>query len=200
MAVDLTGQRAEVREAAADMFGGRLRHWRSAPRLAEPVAAKRLAVRRTSDRRARHARRHGGVRCRDAARRVRSHADWRRRRRGRSLGEPGSSRPDLTAITGDVRLDRAQVTLKELTYAQSEVTRLRVSDGVLTIESLDWRGPGSKIVGRGSVGFGGVTTPRSTSTPSLASSVRCCPAARPAVLQETSSSAAPPARPRPQTR
>src|SRR6185295_1574806 len=31
----------------------------------------------------------------------------------------------------------------------------RLADGVVTIESLDWRGPGTKVVGRGSVGFGG---------------------------------------------
>ena len=64
-----------------------------------------------------------------------------------------ASRPDVMAIAGDVRLDRAQVTARELTYVQSDTTRLRLSEGALTIESLDWRGPGSKVIGRGSVGL-----------------------------------------------
>src|SRR6185295_11830980 len=64
-----------------------------------------------------------------------------------------ASRPDLMAVTGDVRLERAQVTAKELTYAQSDVTRFRLSEGALTIENLDWRGPGSKVIGRGGVGL-----------------------------------------------
>ncbi len=64
-----------------------------------------------------------------------------------------ASRPDLMAIAGDFRLERAQVTANELTYVQSDVTRFRLSEGALTIDSLDWRGPGSKIIGRGSVGI-----------------------------------------------
>ena len=64
-----------------------------------------------------------------------------------------ASRPDLMAIVGDVRLERAHVTANELTYVQSDVTRFRLSEGALTIDSLDWRGPGSKVTGRGSVGL-----------------------------------------------
>ncbi len=64
-----------------------------------------------------------------------------------------ASRPDLMAIVGDVRLERAHVTANELTYVQSDVTRFRLSEGALTIDSLDWRGPGSKVIGRGSVGL-----------------------------------------------
>jgi outer membrane protein insertion porin family len=64
-----------------------------------------------------------------------------------------AARPDLTAIAGDVRLERAQVTAQDLTYVQSDVTRFRLSEGALIIDNLDWRGPGSKILGRGSVGI-----------------------------------------------
>ena len=64
-----------------------------------------------------------------------------------------ASRPDVMAIVGDVRLERAHVTANELTYVQSDVTRFRLSEGALTIDSLDWRGPGSKVTGRGSVGL-----------------------------------------------
>ena len=129
-------------------------HWRSASGLAERVAPSRLADRAI---------------CRSTRQprsKARRRSMWRRssmRSESRRL-EPSaapsisrptltSSRPDLMAITGEVRLDRAQVTAKELTYAQSDVTRLRLSEGALTIESLDWRGPGSKIIGRGSVGL-----------------------------------------------
>ena len=52
-----------------------------------------------------------------------------------------SSRPELAAITGDLRLERAQVTLNELTYAQAEVTRLRLSEGALSIETPRLAGP-----------------------------------------------------------
>ena len=87
LAIDLTGQRAEVREAAAvhAWWPGR-GHWRSASGLAERVAPSRLADRAISDRCASHARRHGVVQCGDAPRCVGSHADWSPRRRRRSLG------------------------------------------------------------------------------------------------------------------
>ncbi len=154
VAVDLTGQRAEVREAAADIFGGRLAATGGAPlgwlnqwlptdwQFAEPQIDAPATLE--------------GTASFDVATLLDAFGVT-------PIGEVGgavdlsanlrSSRPDLTAITGDVRLDRAEVTLKELTYAQSDVTRLRLSDGALTIEKLDWRGPGSKMVGRGSVGL-----------------------------------------------
>jgi outer membrane protein assembly factor BamA len=64
-----------------------------------------------------------------------------------------ASRPDLADIAGELRLERAEVRAKELSYAQSDVTRFRVAGGALAIESLDWRGPGSKVVGSGNVGL-----------------------------------------------
>jgi outer membrane protein assembly factor BamA len=64
-----------------------------------------------------------------------------------------ASTPDTAAIIGDLRLEHAAVTAKDLTYTQSEVTRVRLANGALTIESLDWRAPGSRILGRGSVGL-----------------------------------------------
>ncbi|HET9084107.1 MAG TPA: hypothetical protein VFN41_06840, partial [Candidatus Limnocylindrales bacterium] len=65
-----------------------------------------------------------------------------------------ASSPDVAAIEGDLTLERAAVTVKDLTYTQSDVTRLRLNSGALTIESLDWRGPGSKVVGSGTLGLG----------------------------------------------
>jgi outer membrane protein assembly factor BamA len=64
-----------------------------------------------------------------------------------------ASRPDLSAIAGDLSLERAEVSAKELRYAQSDVTRFRLARGALIVESFDWRGPGSTVVGRGSVGL-----------------------------------------------
>ncbi len=64
-----------------------------------------------------------------------------------------AARPDLTALVGDFRLERAEATLQDLKFAQSDVTRLRMSDGALAIETLDWRGPGSSVIGRGRVGL-----------------------------------------------
>ncbi len=64
-----------------------------------------------------------------------------------------ASRPDPGAIAGDLTLERAEVSAKEQSYAQSDVSRFRLANGALTIESLDWRGPGSKVVGSGSIGL-----------------------------------------------
>ncbi len=64
-----------------------------------------------------------------------------------------ASRPDVTAISGDLRLERAEATLKDVRYAQFEVSRFRLSEGALSIETLDWRGPGSRVIGRGQVGL-----------------------------------------------
>ena len=154
VAIDLTGQRAEVRETAADLLGGRLAATGGAPlvwlnqwlpagwQFAQPQidAPATLEGKASFD--------------------VAALLDVFGRTPMEALGggidlsaKLTSSRPDLMAIAGDVRLDRAEVTAKELTYAQSDVTRLRLSDGALTIESLDWRGPGSKVIGRGSVGL-----------------------------------------------
>ena len=66
-----------------------------------------------------------------------------------------TSRPDAAAVLGELRLERAEMAVGEFRYVQSDVTRLRLAGGVLTIESLDWRGPGSRVVGRGSVGLNG---------------------------------------------
>ena len=61
--------------------------------------------------------------------------------------------PDPMAITGDITLERAEVRAKELSYVQSDVTRFGLAKGVLTIESLDLRGPGSTVVGSGRIGL-----------------------------------------------
>jgi outer membrane protein insertion porin family len=154
LAIDLTGQRAEVREAAADMLGGRLVATGGAPlgwlnqwlptgwQIAQPQIDAPATLEGT------------------ASFDVAALLDVLRVTPIGALGgavdlsaKLTSSRPDLMAIAGEVRLERAQVTAKELTYAQSDVTRFWLSEGALTIESLDWRGPGSKVIGRGSVGL-----------------------------------------------
>ena len=154
MAIELTGQRAEVREVAGAVLGGRLEATGGAPlvwlnewlpagwQIAPPQtdAPATLEGKASFD--------------------VPALLDLFGRTPMEALGgaidlsaKLTASRPDLMAIAGDVRLERAQVTAKELTYAQSDVTRFRLSEGALTIESLDWRGPGSKVIGRGRVGL-----------------------------------------------
>ena len=64
-----------------------------------------------------------------------------------------TSTPDAAAVAGELRLERAEMVFREVRYTQSDVTRLRLAGGALTIENLDWRGPGSRVVGRGSVGL-----------------------------------------------
>ncbi len=67
--------------------------------------------------------------------------------------ELSASAPDLAAIAGDITLQRAEVNARELKYVQSEITRARLAKGALTIETLDWRGPGTQIVGSGHIGL-----------------------------------------------
>jgi outer membrane protein assembly factor BamA/autotransporter translocation and assembly factor TamB len=70
-----------------------------------------------------------------------------------------ASAPDLATLAGDITLERAEVRAKDLSYAQAEVTRAVLAKGALTIDSLDWRGPGSRVVGRGDIGLlDGTTT------------------------------------------
>jgi outer membrane protein assembly factor BamA len=154
LAIELTGQRAEVREVAGAMLGGRLGATGGAPlvwlnewlppgwQIAPPQmdAPATLEGRASFDVRALLA-----LFGRTPVEALAGGIDL--------SAKLTSSRPDLMAIAGDVRLERAQVTAKDLTYAQSDVTRFRLSQGTLTIESLDWRGPGSKVIGRGSVGL-----------------------------------------------
>ncbi|HEX7282585.1 MAG TPA: translocation/assembly module TamB domain-containing protein, partial [Vicinamibacterales bacterium] len=146
LAIDLTGQRAEVREATGRLLGGELAaaggaplHWLnkwlpSGWQIAPPQIDAPATLEATA---------------------------WFNP--ATLLGAFGgaldvsakltSSRPDLMAVIGEVRFDRAEVTTKGLTYAQADVTRFRLSEGALTVESLDWRGPGTKVLGRGSLGF-----------------------------------------------
>ncbi|HXW08565.1 MAG TPA: translocation/assembly module TamB domain-containing protein [Vicinamibacterales bacterium] len=65
-----------------------------------------------------------------------------------------ASRPDPADITGELRLERAELSAGELRYVPSDVTRFRLSRGALTIEGFDLRGPGSRVVAGGSVGLG----------------------------------------------
>ena len=60
-----------------------------------------------------------------------------------------ATRPSLTAIVGAIRFDRAEVTTLDTTLAQTEPTRLRLADGRVTIESLTWQAPGSRLSARG---------------------------------------------------
>ena len=152
VAIDLTGQRAEVREILGSVSGGQLRATGGAPLVwlndwlpsGWQIAQAQVDVPATIE----------GTASFD----VPALLALSGRTAMKGLGGGGelsvkltSSRPELVAITGEIRLERAQVTLNELTYAQAEVTRLRLSEGALSIETLDWRGPGSKVTGRGSV-------------------------------------------------
>jgi outer membrane protein assembly factor BamA len=156
VAIDLTGQRAEVREIAGSVLGGQLGATGGAPLVwlngwlppGWHIAQSQIDAPATLE----------GKASFD----LRALLDLLRRppMKGLSGGTElavrlTSSRPELAAITGDLRLERAEVKLDELTYAQAEVTRLRFSEGALTIETLDWRGPGSTVTGRGSVGLVG---------------------------------------------
>ncbi len=64
-----------------------------------------------------------------------------------------ASKPDPAAVAGDLRLERGEVIANEVRYAQSDVTRFRLANGALSVESLDWNGPGSTVTGRGRVGL-----------------------------------------------
>jgi outer membrane protein insertion porin family len=150
----LAGQRAEVREATGAVLGGQLAAtadvplgwlnqwlpsgWQVAQRRAEAPAT--LEGRASVD--------------------VPSLLDVVGRPPMEALGgsvdlsaKLSASRPDVTTIVGDFRLERAEASLKDLKFAQSDVTRFRLSDGALAIETLDWRGPGSSVIGRGRVGL-----------------------------------------------
>jgi outer membrane protein insertion porin family len=154
IAIEFTGQRAEVREIGAAMLGGRLRATGGAPLIwlndwlpaAWQVAPPETAMPATLE----------GTASFDVPALL------------ELVGRPPleafggdvdlsarltASRPDLMAIEGDVRLERAQVTARDQTYVQSDVTRFRLAEGALLIESLDWRGPGSTVIGGGRVGI-----------------------------------------------
>ena len=64
-----------------------------------------------------------------------------------------ASKPDPATVVGDLRLERAEVNSKELRYAQSDITRFHLANGALRVEKLDWNGPGSTVIGSGSVGL-----------------------------------------------
>jgi len=153
-AIVLTGQRAEVREAAGQIVGGRvsanggvplawLNEWlpsglrigltaADAPATIEGTASFDVPAlfdlfgRKPMDTIA------GGIDV---------------------FAKLSASKADMAAIAGDLRFDRADVSVKGLKYAQSDATRFRLANGALSIESLDWRGPGSKAVGRGHIGL-----------------------------------------------
>jgi outer membrane protein assembly factor BamA len=63
-------------------------------------------------------------------------------------------RPDPADVSGELELAHAEVRAGDLTYAPSDPIRFRLSRGALHVESFDLRGPGSRVVGTGSIGFG----------------------------------------------
>jgi hypothetical protein len=81
---------------------------------------------------------------------------------GKSTGRGGqivvaadlsTPRPELAAVTGNLRFDHAELTSRETTLEQAETTRLRLANGQLTVESLHWKGPSSELIGRGVIGL-----------------------------------------------
>ncbi|HSC28398.1 MAG TPA: translocation/assembly module TamB domain-containing protein [Vicinamibacterales bacterium] len=70
-----------------------------------------------------------------------------------AVADLSAPRPDLAAITGILRFDRAELTSGDTTLAQTDTTRLRLAAGQVNIESLHWKGPSSEFTGRGVVGL-----------------------------------------------
>ncbi len=62
-------------------------------------------------------------------------------------------RPDLQSMTGNLRLEQAEVTSAATSLAQTETTHLRLSEGQLAVETLHWKGPSSEFTGRGAIGL-----------------------------------------------
>ena len=150
----LTGQRAEVRDAKGSVLGGQLRIAADAPLpwLNQWLPAGFQIAQSTVDR-------PGTL---EGAASFDAPALFELLGRAPIDGVGGrfelsanlvASKPDPAAVTGDLRLERGEVTSNEVRYAQSDVTRFRLVNGALSVESLDWRGPGSTVTGRGKVGL-----------------------------------------------
>ena len=85
-------------------------------------------------------------------------------RTGRTLAQPltggiviatdlTATAPRLAAILGTIRFDRVNLTAANTTLEQAVPTRLRVENGRVEIEALNWKAPSSSIVARGGLSF-----------------------------------------------
>ena len=153
-AIVLTGERAELRKAAGAVFGGQLTASADAPliwlnrwlpsgfQVAQPAISRPAAIQGTASFDAPAVFELLGRTPMEA---VNGSIEL--------AAKLTASAPDLAAIAGGITLERAEVRAKELSYAPAEVTRFGLANGALTVESLDWRGPGSRVVGTGRIGL-----------------------------------------------
>jgi outer membrane protein assembly factor BamA/autotransporter translocation and assembly factor TamB len=65
--------------------------------------------------------------------------------------DAASPTPDLTALTGELRLDRLDVRIADLPVGQRVPTRIVARDGFARIEAWDWVGQGTTLNVRGQV-------------------------------------------------
>ena len=65
--------------------------------------------------------------------------------------EATSAMPDLTSVTGELRLDRLDVRIADVPVTQRAPTRIVARDGFARIESWDWTGQGTSLNVRGQV-------------------------------------------------
>ncbi len=59
----------------------------------------------------------------------------------------------LEAATGDITIDRGEMTTLNRTFAQAQPTVLRLAGRQLIVETLDWRGQSGDIAGGGAIGL-----------------------------------------------
>ncbi len=61
--------------------------------------------------------------------------------------------PTLEAFTGEITVERGEMTTLSRTFAQYQPTVLRIADRRLTIEIFDWRGSSGDVTGSGVIGL-----------------------------------------------
>ena len=65
--------------------------------------------------------------------------------------DAASATPNLSALTGELRLDRLDVRIADLPLAQRTPTRIVARDGFARVEAWDWVGQGTTLNVRGQV-------------------------------------------------
>lgn len=65
--------------------------------------------------------------------------------------EAASATPDLSAVTGELRIDRLEVRVADLPVTQRVPTRIVVRDGFARVDAWDWVGQGATLAVRGQV-------------------------------------------------
>ena len=65
--------------------------------------------------------------------------------------DAASAMPELSALTGELRIDRLDVRIADLPVTQRVPTRIAVRDGFARVEAWDWVGQGATLAVRGQV-------------------------------------------------